>query len=478
MKQFIPFSLAALLGGLMALGINTQMDKSTLTEVRMVEAAPLQYASMPVSPSGEPLDFTQAAERTVNSVVHIRTETTNPQVYNPWFDAFGHNMPRKEESSGSGVIISEDGFVVTNNHVIEGADKITMTLNDNRTYIAEVIGADPSFDLALLKVDTDDLPFMAFGNSDEVQVGEWVLAVGNPFNLTSTVTAGIVSAKARNINLLDYDPNQSVFPVESFIQTDAAVNPGNSGGALVNTQGELIGINTAIASYTGSYSGYSFAVPSSIVSKVTRDLLDYGDVKRAYIGVSITDINQQTADENGISDLEGVYIRGLVPGGAAADVGIEEGDIIKEVGGKNVSTVTELQERISTYRPGDEIEILVKRNNKLLSFDVKVRDRDGNTTIVPKFEATSAESLGAVFEEVESSELNRLKIDKGVRLKKDQGGKFRRAGIKDGFIITRIDKKVVTGPKDVAALLDAKEGGVLIEGLYPNGTVAYYGFGM
>lgn len=478
MKRLIPITLAALVGGLMSLGIFTQLDQSTLTEVRVMEPAPTQYASMPLSPSGEPLDFTQAAEATVHSVVHIRTETASQQVYNPWFDAFGQGMPRTQESSGSGVIISEDGYVVTNNHVIEGAEKITMTLNDNRTYTAEVIGADPSFDLALLKIDTDGLPFMSFGNSDDVRVGEWVLAVGNPFNLTSTVTAGIVSAKARNIQLLDYDPSQSIFPVESFIQTDAAVNPGNSGGALVNTRGELIGINTAIASQTGSYSGYSFAVPSSIVSKVTRDLLDYGDVKRAYIGVSISDINQQTADEHGISDLEGVYIRGLVPGGAAADVGMEEGDIIKKVGDKIVSTVTELQERISTYRPGDEIDILVKRDNKLLSFDVKVRDRDGNTTIVPKFEAEKAESLGAIFEEVEGSELSRLKIEAGVRLKKDEGGKFRRAGIKDGFIITRIDKKVISKPEDVTALLDAKEGGVLIEGIYPNGTVAYYGFGM
>jgi len=319
---------------------------------------------------------------------------------------------------------------------------------------------------------------MAFGNSDEVRVGEWVLAVGNPFNLTSTVTAGIVSAKARNINLLDYDPNKSIFPVESFIQTDAAVNPGNSGGALVNTNGELIGINTAIASYTGSYSGYSFAVPSSIVRKVTRDLLDYGDVQRAYIGVSISDLDQETADEQNISDLDGVYIKGLVPGGAAADVGIEQGDIIKQVGGQQVRSVTQLQERISTYRPGDEVEILVKRGNKLLSYAVVVRDRDGNTTIVPKDKSVSASSMGALFEELTKSELESLNIESGVRMKKDSGGRFRRAGIKDGFIITRIDKKVITKPEDVTALLDAKEGGVLIEGIYPNGTVAYYGFGM
>jgi serine protease Do len=480
MKRFLGFTAAAILGGvisLMAFKGLLQEDKEIVKVVER-ESAPVQYAKFPIGADGTAMDFTEAAERTVNAVVHIQTETVHPQAMNPWYEMFNQGVPRTMQSSGSGVIISQDGYVVTNNHVVEGANRIQLTLNDNRTLEAEVIGADPAFDLALLKVDEEDLPSVSFGNSDDVQIGEWVLAVGNPFNLTSTVTAGIVSAKARNINILQHDPNRQIFPVESFIQTDAAVNPGNSGGALVNTRGELIGINTAIASRTGSYSGYSFAVPSSIVQKVTHDLLEYGDVKRAYIGVSIAELNQEIADRLGINDVSGVYVRGLTAGGAAAEVGIEAGDIIKEVAGHPVNNVPELQERISTYRPGDEVEIIVKRNNKLLAYDVVVRDREGNASIVNPTTVVRNLAMGGLFENPSKSDVSRLGITSGAKLMEDQEGRFRRAGIKEGFIITRIDKKSVSGPEDVTALLDAKEGGVLIEGVYPNGTVAYYGFGM
>ena len=479
MKRFLGFTGAAILGGLIAvLAFKGLIQDEPTVRIIEKENTPVRYASIPAGPDGAALDFTSAAERTVNAVVHIQTETVHPQAMNPWFELFNQGMPHTMQSSGSGVIISPDGYVVTNNHVVEGATKIQLTLNDNRTLEAEVIGADPAFDLALPKVEEDDLPFVSFGNSDDVKIGEWVLAVGNPFNLTSTVTAGIVSAKARNINILEYDPNRQIFPVESFIQTDAAVNPGNSGGALVNTRGELVGINTAIASRTGSYSGYSFAVPSSIVQKVTHDLLEYGDVKRAYIGVSISDLNQELADRLGIDDVSGVYVRGLTPGGAAAEVGIEVGDIIKEVAGYDVDNVPELQERISTYRPGDEVEIIVKRGNKNLAYDVVVRDREGNASIAPSTKVETHMAMGGLFEKPSTNDMNRLGISSGAKLSDDQGGKFRRAGIKEGFIITRIDKKSVTGPEDVTALLDSKEGGVLIEGVYPNGTVAYYGFGM
>ncbi|NNC82466.1 MAG: PDZ domain-containing protein [Flavobacteriales bacterium] len=479
MKRFFGFTAAAILGAALTLvAYETLIGPQDTVRVIERESPPVQYANFPVGPDGKALDFTQAAERTVNAVVHIQTQTVHPQSMNPWFELFGQGAPQTLQSSGSGVIISPDGYVVTNNHVVEGASRIQLTLNDNRTLAAEVIGADPAFDLALLKVDEEDLPSVSFGDSDDVRIGEWVLAVGNPFNLTSTVTAGIVSAKARNINILQYDPNRQIFPVESFIQTDAAVNPGNSGGALVNTRGELIGINTAIASRTGSYSGYSFAVPSSIVQKVAHDLLEYGDVKRAYIGVSISDLNQETADRLGIVDVTGVYVRGLTPGGAAAEVGIEVGDIIKEVSGHPVDNVPELQERISTYRPGDEVEIIVKRGNKLLAYDVVVRDRDGNASIIPSTKVENHMAMGGLFERPSTGDLSRLGITSGAKLKEDRQGRFRRAGIKEGFIITRIDKKSVTGPEDVTALLDSKEGGVLIEGIYPNGTVAYYGFGM
>jgi len=481
MKKIITLTIAACLGGVVALIAFQQFLAPApiiINDTASIASPAVKQVSLPADESGETLDFTMAAERTVNSVVHIKTESMHPQAQNPWFEMFNQGVPQKVHSTGSGVIISQDGYVVTNNHVIANATEVKLTLNDNRTYTAEVIGADPAFDLALLKIDAEGLPHVSFGNSDDVKVGQWVLAVGNPFSLTSTVTAGIVSAKARNINILEFDPNQEIFPVESFIQTDAAVNPGNSGGALVNTRGELIGINTAIASRTGSYSGYSFAVPSSIVQKVTHDLVEFGDVKRAYIGVSIAELNQGLADQLGIDDVRGVYVNGLTPDGAAAVVGIKVGDIITRVGGLAVDNVPELQERISTHRPGDKVKISVKRDNKAMDFDVVVRDREGNTAIVPRSVSTSTQVMGASFAEVSSAERSRLQIRSGAKLKEDKEGRFRNAGIKDGFIITRIDKKVISGPEDVSALLGSKEGGVLIEGVYPNGVTAYYGFGM
>jgi len=478
MKKIIETFAIALLGGLFSIGIYKGFIEQPQALKLLEQQAPVKLAALPIGEDGAVLDFTTAVEASLNTVVHIQTQTMSQPNMNPWMDMFNQGAPRVMQASGSGVIISQDGYIVTNNHVIDKANKIMVTLNDNRSLEAEVIGADPAFDLALLKVKEKDLPFATFGDSDGVKVGEWVLAVGNPFNLTSTVTAGIVSAKARNINILAYDPNQDIFPVESFIQTDAAVNPGNSGGALVNTRGELIGINTAIASRTGSYSGYSFAVPSSIVQKVTHDLLEFGNVQRAYIGISISDLNQEVADQLGIKDVSGVYVRGLVAGGAAASAGIKEGDIIYKVGSRRVAHVPELQEQVSQYRPGDKVTVTVKRNNDLLAYNVTVTDRSGSTSLVSQPKAESIKISGAIFEPVNKQDLERLRIPSGVRLKKDGDGKFSQAGIKEGFIITRIDKKNVTRPEDVVSLLGSKEGGVLIEGVYPNGTVAYYGFGM
>jgi len=457
MKKTLATMGIAALGGIISLGTYHYFfaEKPTSSVVRVVEQVPSRLAKY--TPGAETTDFTQAAERTVHAVVHIENQMTVQPSSNPWMEMFGQQMqPRQFESTGSGVIISPDGYIVTNNHVVDGADRLRVTLNDNRTIEAEVIGADPAFDLALIKVAEEDLPHVSFGNSDDVRIGEWVLAVGNPFNLTSTVTAGIVSAKARNLNLLPADPRREIFPVESFIQTDAAVNPGNSGGALVNTRGELIGINTAIASRTGSYSGYSFAVPSSIVQKVTHDLLEYGNVQRAYIGVSIADLNQDVADRLGIDDVNGVYINGLTEGGAAAEVGIEVGDVITAVGNTSIVNVAQLQGEISKFSPGDKLNVSVRRDNKFLNYDVIVRDRRGNSRV----------------------ELERLKIPSGAKLVEDEKGLFRRAGIKEGFVITQIDKRIVSKPEDVGALLNSMEGGVLIAGVYPDGTAAYYGFGM
>lgn len=475
----------ALAGGLLALGIHSYLQPAaTITTVDGGTSPAVRYVSLP-GPGGTTMaapDFTGAAERTVNAVVHVTTETMVTQ-RDPFADFFwGYRAPvqqRPVQGAGSGVIISDDGYIVTNNHVIEGADKIQIHLNDKRMLEARIIGRDPSTDIALLKVDASGLPSMPFGNSDDVKVGEWVLAVGNPFNLTSTVTAGIVSAKARSINILQQDANRDIFPIESFIQTDAAVNPGNSGGALVNAAGELIGINTAIASQTGSYAGYSFAVPVNIAKKVTGDLLEFGSVQRAYIGVSIMDMDQSLAKEVGMDRIKGVYVRGLTDDGAAAASGIKEGDVILKVGNVDVNNVPALQEQVGKFRPGNNVAVTVWRNGAERTVDVKLRGKDGTTNITLAKAATTASSvLGAEVRGATAEELKALNIRNGVKVTAINGGRLRSSGIKEGFIITRIDQQPVTTPEDIARVLDNKRGGVLIEGIYPNGTKAYYGLGV
>ncbi|KAB2821325.1 MAG: trypsin-like serine protease, partial [Paludibacter sp.] len=321
---------------------------------------PASYANFRnVGAAGE-TDFTVAAELTVNAVVHVKVKSEvqvsqfggRDQLFEYFFGPqFRQQQPQIREGAGSGVIISEDGYIVTNNHVIDKSKEIEVVLNDKRTYSATVVGADPNTDIALLKIDEKNLPYIIFGNSDSLKVGEWVLAVGNPFNLTSTVTAGIVSAKARNINILN-----SAMPIESFIQTDAAVNPGNSGGALVNQRGELVGINTAIASRTGSYAGYSFAVPTTIVRKVVDDLKEFGEVQRALLGVVITTVTADVAQDYNLGKIEGVYVDNVSDNGAAKEAGIRSGDVIIAVGNKKVNTNAELQEAVSQYRPGDDVK--------------------------------------------------------------------------------------------------------------------------
>ncbi len=480
MKRSAMFFVMALVGGMAGAWV-LNLAKGHQQEGNLDGYAKQNNARM-VSydgPASAPTDFTEAAETTVPTVVHVKTTYARQQGYgSQFFDPFnffwGNPAPQQmpqQQASGSGVIISEDGYIVTNNHVVENAEEVSVTLDDKTTYTAKVIGTDPSTDLALLKVDAKGLPYSSYGNSDNVRVGEWVLAVGNPFNLTSTVTAGIVSAKARNIHIL---PDQK-FPIESFIQTDAAVNPGNSGGALVNTRGDLIGINAAIASNTGSYSGYSFAIPVNIVKKVVDDLLEFGTVQRGFIGVSIRDLDAEFAKEKSIKTLSGVYVSGLTTDGAAETAGIKEGDIITAINGVNIKSSPELQEQVGRYRPGDKIAVSVIRDNDQKTIPVVLRNREG-TTKVSRNESVNL--LGASLEAASESELGKLRISHGVKVKELQTGKLKSAGLREGFIITSIDNREVKSANDVLDYLQNKKGGVLIEGIYPNGMQAYYGFGM
>ena len=335
--------------------------------------APVSLASYSGQTSSQgiaPVDFTQAAERSVEAVVHVKTKYYRQQQYVDPFYQFFFGRPQQSQqpsamASGSGVILSNDGYIVTNNHVIEDANEIEVVLNDKRTFTAKLIGTDPNTDLALLKIEATALPTIEIGNSDDLRVGEWVLAVGNPFNLTSTVTAGIVSAKARSINILNSD-----MKIESFIQTDAAVNPGNSGGALVNTRGQLVGINTAIASQTGSYAGYAFAIPTAIMQKVVADLRQYGTVQRALLGIRMLDITQQVKDQLSLESMEGVYVGEVISGSAADKAGMKAGDVIVQVDGRPINASSQLQEQIGRKNPGDQITILVRRGQRSVTLQV------------------------------------------------------------------------------------------------------------
>lgn len=442
--------------------------------------------SLPIHPASyntkvASLDFTNASEKVMPAVVHIKSvKRADKHAYSnryrdPFREFFGYPQERspkdfRQESSGSGVVINADGYIVTNNHVIDGADEIEVSLHDNRSYQATLVGRDPSTDLALLKIEEEKLDHLSLVDSDEVQVGEWVLAVGNPFNLNSTVTSGIVSAKARNINIL-----KDRSAIESFIQTDAAVNPGNSGGALVNLDGELIGINTAIASNTGSFAGYSFAVPSNIVSKVVEDILKYGIVQRGFLGVSIREVNGALAEERGLEVTKGVYVNGFMDGSAAESAGIEEGDVIVQVDGNTVGSAPELQEMIGRKRPGDVANITVNREGREKSYEVVLKNKDGNTEIIEKKDAAVLSMLGGEFESLGKAEANRYQVDGGIQLKSLTPGKLSdETSMREGFVITRIAGERVKSVDDMTAALEGAEGGVMIEGFYPNRRGKYY----
>ena len=442
--------------------------------------AKLQVQPVLYTPPQNPINFVDAANKTVNSVVHIKTKMASKNsVYDFYYDYFGHPHAREYKkmykASGSGVIISKDGYIVTNNHVVENANEIEVVLNDKRSFQARIIGTDPSTDLAVIKIDEDDLPYLQFGNSDEVKVGEWVLAVGNPFNLTSTVTAGIVSAKARNINILGKESNSAI---ESFIQTDAAVNPGNSGGALVNTDGLLIGINAAIASNTGSYTGYAFAIPSNLAQKVVGDLIQYGESQRGYLGVSISEMTEDLAEETQLHEIKGVYITKVLEDGAAYEAGIQEESVVLKIDNQEVNSTAELMAKVGQYRPGEILNISVFENGKQKDYSLRLRNVYGNTEIISEDNNSYVKELGAAFEKPDKQLMKQLHIKKGMQISALKQGALSNKGIHNGFIILKMNKVDIKSLKDIRGVIHDVNGGLLIEGIYPNGMRVYYGIGL
>ena len=445
-------------------------------------AAKTQFVSLEQSTSYP--DLTYAAEHAVKAVVNIEAitevEVTRAVPYDPFLEFFGFPQPqrgsgqpqkREQRSGGSGVIISTDGYIVTNNHVVDGASKLRVKLNDGRVFDAKLVGRDPATDIALIKVEQSNLPMLSFGSSDDLRLGEWVLAIGSPFDLQSTITAGIVSAKARQLDVI---PNE--FRIESFIQTDAAVNPGNSGGALVNARGELVGINTVIKSSTGSYIGYSFAVPESIVRKVVNDLREYGIVQRALLGISYRYVDQEFVEqfgkETGIKEVGGVYVASVAEGGAAAEAGIRKGDVITDIDGVKITSPSVLTVQIGKHRPNDKISLVVKRGDKVKHFDVVLRNKAGKAELLSKNDVDVVEFLGGRFANIDERIAKKLGLKGGVQVQSiKSGGLLARARVREGFIITHINDKVVLNVSALAAITEKIQA---IDGLYPDGRSASF----
>ncbi|MDB5235677.1 MAG: deoxyribonuclease HsdR [Hymenobacter sp.] len=486
---------SAILGGGVAVGGYKLLEPAPLAPQAVAADPQVRYTSeMRSTPYAVPegLNFVAAAAAVTPAVVHVMTEYAAPavdqrqqqmdpflrQFFGDQLDQFHGQQPQGGgQGSGSGVIIAANGYIVTNNHVIDKASKIEVVLDDKRKFDAELVGADPNTDLAVLKVKADNLPFIKYGNSDDVKVGQWVLAVGNPFNLNSTVTAGIISAKGRNIDILRRKDNMGI---ESFIQTDAVVNPGNSGGALVNLNGDLIGINSAIASHTGSYEGYSFAIPSSLASKVVDDLLKYKVVQRAMLGVQIQEVDAKLASEKKLNTLNGVYVQGLTAGSAAAQAGLKKDDIITQINGVPVNTSSQLQEQVARFRPGDKIKVSYTRNGTAGLAEAILRNATGTTGIVREDAVAAAIKYeGATIAAVPARDLAKLGLEGGAKISGIKGSSFRETGMADGFIITRIDKNPVTKPADVKNYLEQarNNSGARVEGVYPDGRKAYYPIG-
>ncbi len=491
-KAFIflgAIAVAAIAGGITAFAVGELRPSQIEYITQEVASAPklgTQFTSY--TQSGYP-DLTYAAENAVRAVVNIeviqQVAMSQSRSYNPFFEFFGipqqqqqyqgeqQQRYREQKGGGSGVIISGDGYIITNNHVVDGASKLRVKLYDGGTFDAEVIGTDPTTDIALIKIDQKGLPTLPFGSSDDLRLGEWVLAIGSPFDLQSTITAGIVSAKARQLDVIP-----SEFRIESFIQTDAAVNPGNSGGALVNTRGELVGINTLIKSQTGSFIGYSFAVPESIVRKVVTDLREFGVVQRAMLGVSFTPINQDFIDsqgkELGITEIGGVYVASVQDGSAASEAGIRKGDIITSVNGELLGANVNLQEQIAKFRPNDKIKISVKRDGKVKLFEVTLRNRAGKAELLTSSNVDVSEVLGGKFADASQKLCEKLDIQGGVEVVSiKDGGLLSRARVRRGFVITHINDRRVLSMSDISRLIDKVES---IDGVYPDGKSASYHF--
>lgn len=484
MKRFGMLILAAAIGSFSTLATYELLDKDEV-KLEYLSNTPISKVAYSVNEKGEvvPLDFTATAEKVTPAVVHIRSTQSQPRTpndnqyyFDPFREFFGPDFgprmdSRPSQSAGSGVIINENGYIVTNNHVVQNADIVDVTLYDNRTFKAEVIGTDPDTDIALVKIEQKGLPYLSFVDSDNAKVGEWVLAVGNPFNLNSTVTAGIISAKGRNINILSRNTEQGNTAIESFIQTDAAINPGNSGGALVNLQGGLLGINTAIASPTGAYSGYGFAVPSNIVSKVVEDILKYGAVQRGWLGVSIGNVTSDLVTEHDLEVTEGAYVSDFADKSAAKEAGIQKGDVIVRIDDTPIRSSAAVIEHIGRHRPGDKLNITVNRNGKEITLPVVLKNREGTIAAVKPEDRTGFAALGLEVEEVESSVLKKLNLKSGVRVKDLGNGKLARyTDIREGFIITKVNDVPVKSVKEFNEAMKSKKEGeiVTLSGTYED----------
>ena len=455
----------------------TQTEQEPVSQIEQVQQPTVQRAAF--LPTQNTPDFVDAAENSVNAVVHIMTKVVRQS--NTYEDFFGallgqlYGYPGQTRNNtmvayGSGVVLTPDGYIVTNNHVVDGADEVEVTFNNKVKRTATIIGTDPTTDLALIKVEASDLEYLTFGNSDNVRIGEWVLAVGNPFNLTSTVTAGIVRAKARNLSILGEGTS-----VESFIQTDAAVNPGNSGGALVNTKGELVGINAAIASHTGSYEGYSFAIPSNIVRKVVDDLLLYGTTQRGYLGVQIAELTQELAQQEGLENIEGVYVAEVTEGGAAKLAGMKAGDVITSINGKAVNSTTQLRESVGQFRPGDKVDVEVNRHGSHHHYNLTLLNEAGNVDVVRNSDSFYNAEFGLMLQPVNQNEKSRLNIRNGLKIVEIRQGRFMNSGVPVEFVITKVNGTAVSNKADLEnALKNNRSRRTTIEGVYPNGMMGSF----
>jgi len=503
MKKYTGYLLVGLVSSMTTLGgfylMSDNANVPFITNANNQKNGDFEFVDYKGNYGYDAPNFVEASSKAIHTVVSIKNYSSqrqrqNQQYFDPFDFFFGQpdqqqRRPQQQQEQdqpsgmGSGVIISQDGYIVTNNHVIDGASKIEVTLNNQKSYTAELVGTDPSTDIALLKITEKGLPFTKFVNSDGINVGDWVLAVGNPFGLTSTVTAGIVSAKGRSINILG---KNSESPIESFIQTDAAINPGNSGGALVNANGDLIGINTAISSPTGAYSGYGFAVPANLVKKVVEDIKAYGIVQRGYLGVKGFDLSNEDAVKQynkqfkkNIKTDNGVMVTELVSKGSAIDSGIEEGDIIKEVDGKPITSFSSLSFIIGSKRPGDKVDIKVQRGNATKSYSITLKDAKGSTKVRSKADLTPSEILGAEFDPLTERQKDSFGINYGVMVKHlESSGKLAIAGVQNEFIILTINDKEVSSQADIEKLLKNHKGRVSIKFADYYGRIYTKGFTM